>query len=333
MNSKVTIRGNVGTVACLCMLPQNRLAGAVNDVTNSSIKIWDLTSSSNECIATLHSSHHNRSVDIIQSLLLLPNSLLASGSTDCKIRVWNLTTLTCVFVIGSESTMCMAPISVHLFASKGANRIQIWQNILSVDFECIQTISERSPPHFTTLALLPNRALASGSKKNDTAYPINVYELKETAKPSDSITKIRSTHQYYLSTTLPGHRKAITCLRGLQYGRLASASLDLRIKIWDLKSGELLSTLDAFACCLVAMPNSRMASAGGRSVRIWDLSEIGTLGARCAKTLFGHNKAIKSMALLPGCKLATGSWDKTVKIYDQEANTNILTDTDYNFQN
>jgi WD40 repeat protein len=326
MNSKVLIGGNGGSVSCLCLLPQSRLAGAVNESSKTSIKIWDL--SSNKCIATLQFSQHDNP-GVIQSLLLLPNNVLASGSSNCTICIWNLNTYKCDYVIGTECTMSMASISMHLFATKGTDRIQIWQNILTVDFECIQTIREKSPPHFTTLAPLPNKSLASGSKKNDISYPINIYELKETAKSSDSISKIRSTHQYYLKTTLTGHRKAVTCLRGLQYGRMASASMDLKIKIWDLKTNELLITLDAFACSLISMPNAKMASAGGRSVRIWDLSEISQ--SRCTKVLAGHNKAIKCMTLLPNCKLATGSWDQTVHIYDQEAN--VVTDIENAFQN
>jgi WD40 repeat protein len=315
MNSAVTISDNRGSVSCLCLLPHNRLAGAITEAFKSSIKIWSL--SSYECVAALLPNNRHNHVDLIQSLLLLPNNMLASASNDFTIKIWNLTTYVCVYVIETECTASMASISMELFASKGVHSIQIWHNLLSVEFDCIQTIRERSSLHFSALAVLPNKLLVSGSKKSSVNYPINLYELRDVALTGSVKARGVAQQRYHLTGSLLGHRKEVTCLKVLQYGRMASASMDLTIKIWCMKTNELLATLESFACCLLSLPNSRLASAGGRLIRVWDLSEVSK--GRCVKTLVGHSRAIKCIALLPNCRIASGGWDRTCQIFDQEA--------------
>ncbi|KAF2677680.1 beta transducin-like protein HET-D2Y [Lentithecium fluviatile CBS 122367] len=99
--------------------------------------------------------------------------------------------------------------------------------------------------------------------------------------------------------------------------RLASASGDKTVKIWDASSGECLQTLRghsglvwsvAFSC-----DSTRLASASDdKTVKIWDVSS-----GECLQTLNGHYDPVRSVIFShDSTRLASASYDKTVKIWD-----------------
>ncbi|KAK5344630.1 hypothetical protein LTR61_011603, partial [Exophiala xenobiotica] len=115
--------------------------------------------------------------------------------------------------------------------------------------------------------------------------------------------------------------------------RLASASEDHTVKIWDGSSGACLQTLEghSFEISSVAFsPDStRLASASrDRTVKIWDGSSGACLktleghsasvsSGACLKTLEGHSASIRSVAFTPdSTRLASASEDRAVKIWD-----------------
>ncbi|KAH7123385.1 quinon protein alcohol dehydrogenase-like superfamily [Dactylonectria estremocensis] len=99
--------------------------------------------------------------------------------------------------------------------------------------------------------------------------------------------------------------------------RLASASSDKTIKVWDTTTGRCEATLeghgDRIHSVAFSPDSQRLASAsGGKTVKIWD-----TTTGRCEATLEGHGSWVDSVAFSPdGQRLASASWEKTVKIWD-----------------
>jgi hypothetical protein len=99
--------------------------------------------------------------------------------------------------------------------------------------------------------------------------------------------------------------------------RLASASDDGTVKLWDVASGQEQSTLKGHTGWVWSVAFSpdgtRLASAGDdETVKLWDLAS-----GQEPTTLKGHTGRVRSVAFSPdGTRLATAGDDGTVKLWD-----------------
>ncbi|KAK6429893.1 hypothetical protein LTR95_013958 [Oleoguttula sp. CCFEE 5521] len=118
--------------------------------------------------------------------------------------------------------------------------------------------------------------------------------------------------------TLEGHSDSVESVAfSHDSNRLASASLDRTVKIWNASSGACLQTLeghnDSVLLLAFSYDSNRLASAScDRTIRIWDAND----GA-CLQTLEGHSGPVESVAFSHDSdRLASASYDGTVKIWD-----------------
>jgi WD40 repeat protein len=98
--------------------------------------------------------------------------------------------------------------------------------------------------------------------------------------------------------------------------RLASASLDHTVRIWDPATGQCVSTLEGHSGWVRSVAWShdatRLASASvDHTVRIWDPAT-----GQCVSTLEGHSRWVRSVAWSHNATRLAASYDKTVKIWD-----------------
>ena len=107
----------------------------------------------------------------------------------------------------------------------------------------------------------------------------------------------------------------------LDAGRLASASNDHTVKIWDIAEARCVATLEGHrdrVYALAVLDAGRLVSAShDRTVKIWDVA-----AARCVATLEGHSGGVHALAVLDAGRLASGSSDNTVKIWSAEGKAN-----------
>ncbi|PHH76221.1 hypothetical protein CDD80_1707 [Ophiocordyceps camponoti-rufipedis] len=159
--------------------------------------------------------------------------------------------------------------------------------------------------------------------------------------------------QYKNIRTLSGHDHSVSAVRFIPSGAggsqssgnlLASASGDKTLRIWDVTTGYCLKTLKGHAgwvrdVCPSLDGRFVLSTASDHTARLWDIS---IPNPENKATMLGHENVVRCCAFAPPCSyqylaplaglkkappptsaaefMATGSRDKTIKLWDSRGN-------------
>ncbi len=237
--------------------------------------------------------------DWINSVSFSPDAkILASGSRDSTIKLWNVSTGQLIRTINDSKPIVSVSFSSDgktLASNSGDKSIKLWNVATGKE---IKTLNGHSN-WVRSLSFSPDsKTLASGS--DDKSIKLwNVATGKEIK-------------------TLNGHSNGVNSVSFSPDGKtLASSSNDKTIKIWDVATGKEMKSLNGHKDLVKSVsfnPKGKTLASGSddNTIKIWNVAT-----GQAIKTLNGHNAFIYSVSFSPdGKTLASGSDDNTMKLWN-----------------
>ena len=263
-------------------------------------------------IPPYHIAMFDGHTDRVYSMSFSPDgTILASGSYDDTIKLWNVATGKIITVLKQRrrvDSISFSPDGETLAIN--IHRIKLWNVATGTNITTLKGHNSTT----NSVSFSPDGGtLASGSHD-------------KTIKLWDVATGTNIA-------TLEGHTKSVNSVSfSPDGGTLASGSYDKTIKLWDVATGTNIATLEGHTSLISSVsfsPDGGTLASGSydKTIKLWDVAT----GTNIA-TLEGHTSLISSVSFSPdGGTLASGSHDKTIKLWDVETGENIVTFTDTSF--
>ncbi|WP_407896811.1 NB-ARC domain-containing protein [Scytonema sp. NUACC26] len=283
---------------------------ATSDV-NCEVRLWEIKDVQIRYIASLK-GHTNwvHSVAFSPVSSSKPEGMIASGSEDQTVRIWDISKGECIQVLQGHTrrvwSVAFSPKAVDstlegIVASGGDDcTIKLWDVTTG---ECLKTLHEHTAG-VSSVAFHPHgNLLASGSGDGT----IRFWEIAE-----DRSLKV-----------LEGHGGSVSSVAFSPDGSLlASGSEDGTVRLWDVKEASCIKTIQGhmgLVWSVAFSPDGSLLASGSedRTVRLWDISE-----GNCIRILDRHTNRVWSVAFHPifqdglGSILVSGSKDQTVRLWN-----------------
>ena len=242
------------------------------------------------------------------------NQYLVSGSADCTLKIWELTTSRLIATLNGHSepvsAVAITPDNRWIVSGSSDNTVKIWE--LSTG-ELISNLKGHSDSIYSVAISPDSQTIASGSWDNT----IKFWDIP-------SSIALKAGQQQH---SLTGHVDWVYSLAFSPDGTmLASGSWDRTIKLWDMANGQLIRSLlghsDRIFSVAFSPRSPLLASASwDKTIRLWDLSTGNVIN-----TLIGHKDRVFSLAFHPEENiLVSSSWDNTIKLWNLDSGKPITT--------
>ncbi|KAJ1814080.1 Mitochondrial fission protein, partial [Coemansia sp. RSA 2599] len=187
--------------------------------------------------------------------------LIASGSLDTQVRVWDMESGECKYVIGGhgDTVRSVQFYERFLLTAANDNRIRMWDLSLldSVQPEPSTMImrDEYVPLHLRAdrqsmvdreeEALLEQAEGDADADSKDTRYELDMIQTLQSTTPpvTPTICRCMPPLELCCENTFIGHSDAVTCMQA-ENGTLITGSADKTIREWDLSTGMLRQAID-----------------------------------------------------------------------------------------
>jgi WD40 repeat protein len=314
----------------------------ISSTINQNLRLWD--TDTGNCLGSLLGYPNS---NFVQSIAFNPkNSMIAGGSDDQAIRLWNIAGEHIKALKGHEGTVLAVAFSPDgsILASGSADEtVKLW----NVDTgECLNTLNDHNG-HISSVAFSPcGSILASGSMdRNVKLRKVNTDECLQTFSQDDpnsivcsvafnpnddSILAIggggkKNLKLWHFKTDQPetilnddGHTDIVESVAFSPCGSmLASGSRDKTVKLWNVNTGECLRTLNdnghtGKVKSIAFSPNGSIlvSCSEDKTVKFWDVETGQCLQIvetdRCLPTLEGFTNWVESIAFSPDGSVLAG---------------------------
>ena len=291
----MSLDGHPNNVVCVKYSEQMRLAYTVS---SAFIKVWDIRMKPVQCIKTLSSS-----------------GLTTNGPVVLNNPQSNTRTLAMPPGETQVNDICLTPSGYGLFSAAG-DKVRLW------DLRKFHSIGKLSGGHQAAIMclaigasndMLDHNYVITGSKD----HYIKVFEVPEN-KGGVIAPKMNLN---------PPHYDGIQCMT-VRGDTLWSASRDTCIKKWDLKSQELVKSLNNahkdWICGLTYLPVGNIVVSGCRAgtIKLWNAETCALVGEMKA-----HNSTINTIATNYS-HIFTASNDGSIGMWRQRSNYDLSPDSE-----
>ncbi|HSF75388.1 MAG TPA: NB-ARC domain-containing protein [Microcoleus sp.] len=293
--------GHTNEVCCVAFNADGHTLACVS--LDQTLKLWDCRNG--RCLKTWY-GHTDWALPVtfspIYSATLSQGSkgeILASGSNDKTVRLWDWQTGECVAKFSGHTDfiygIAFSRDGQILGTGSTDSSVRLW-NVARK--QCFQVLQGHTDWVYAVAFHPDGQTVASGS--------------------ADCTLKLWDISSGQCLKTLTGHTDKILGIAFSHDGKmLVSASVDHSIKLWDICTGSCIKTLhghDNRVYAAVFSPDRQtLASCStDRTVKLWEISE-----GKCLQTFTGHTNWVFSVAFSPdGQTLASASHDRTVRLWD-----------------
>ena len=249
----------------------------------------------------------------VNSVAFSPDgSILASGSEDETIRLWNPTTGEHISTLEGHrynvNSVAFSPDGSILASGSYDGTIWLWNPTTGEHISTLVSTLEGHRYRVNSVAFSPDGSILASGSSDDTIWLWN------------------PTTGEHIST-LEGHRYRVNSVAFSPDGSiLASGSSDDTVRLWNPTTGEHISTLEGhrYRVNSVAFsPDGSILASGSEdeTIRLWNP----TTGEHIS-TLEGHRRNVNSVAFSPdGSILASGSEGETIRLWSPTTGEHIST--------